>query len=492
MTRLQRCRGDDGATLVIVLAIVAVFGLLISAVLGQTTTNLGATLVTRAQDEKVFGADSGIDAGIQKLRGDDTLCPRPMAVGTEQQILSLPSNGKTVAVSCRTVSGRSVGAEGFAAVITDSDESGVTSPGLQQQGGGTPSVQGSIYAHRIDDGSSFTLAVRSGDVLEHSSSCSNVATDKPSGLVVSPDPPYRYACSSDSWTRFDPKPAFPSSPGLVDRDSLAAAGGLRSETDAGCRIFLPGKYTVAPVWGTKNYLASGLYYFEDVAVTVDKAEVVGGAQGPDPEGADRVEPSINGTTACATDGDVPSADQPAIRGTGVTIVLGGTASLRVSSAAPGAKVELYTRTGAIATQGLNQVSITAVPSYAASSTWKKSTGTVGGSGSPVVLVDSGTNPALAVHGLIYAPHRFIDFNATNSSVAQLVGGVVAGRLRLQASASGAGLGVSVAAGPGRRRIEITAVASESGGRPITSRAVIDIANDGPRTATVTSWYNVGN
>ena len=88
---------DEGATLVLVLVFLAVFGVLISLVLGQTDTSLKRTLVTRENEIKVYAADAGIEAGLVNLRNDDTAC------ATSGTLLSTTVSGKAVTVTCPAV-----------------------------------------------------------------------------------------------------------------------------------------------------------------------------------------------------------------------------------------------------------------------------------------------------------------------------------------------------------------------------------------------------
>jgi hypothetical protein len=115
----------------------------------------------------------------------------------------------------------------------------------------------------------------------------------------------------------------------------------------------------------------------------------------------------------------------------------------------------------------------------------------------VMWVGNGTNPALTVHGLVYVRNAFIDFSATNTSYAQLRGGVVAARLKLQNSASATGLAVSVDSGEAVRQITLVSTAkgvnSASGERDVVATATLNVTNDldtsgdPTRSVTIQSW-----
>lgn len=481
----ERARDDGGATLVLVLIFIGVFGLVGAALLGQTTSNFGRSIVTKAYQEKVYAADAGVDATITDLRADDTLCPK---TGSTATLPTMTVNGKSVVRTCETLSGNSLGANGYALIATDGT---VKSFETQSGGGGVKKIGGSVFVSRLAD--DIDVVVDKGSITEHTSatSCSTGA-DRPANLLFTPSlsggsvvstagstpvPPYSYSCSSTVWSSIDPGKTLPTTLPTVHssplRDAAVGSGGS-------CYVFRPGTYTSGITFGTHNYLGSGVYYFPSGDVRLKSQDVVAGA-------AASGDSNINGTTACATDADVPTGgslggDNPS--GTGATIILGGNARLLIDN--PGGVLEIYTRTGGAASEsGSQNVSVMTVPSGAAAG-WTASTRTVS---DPVVQVGTGSTPAFAAHGMLYMPSSMLDMNATNSSVAQLVGGVVAGRVLFQASASASGIGISIASGSGRRRIEVTSTASQAGGRTIVSKAVVDIANDSSRTVTLDSWYS---
>ena len=455
---------DEGATLVLVLVFLAVFGVLISLVLGQTDTSLKRTLVTRENEIKVYAADAGIEAGLVNLRNDDTAC------ATSGTLLSTTVSGKAVTVTCQPVSGGLLGARGYALITTSPSDSLATQGG----GGGVKKIQGKVFATSIDD--AINLTVEGGAVAERRSA-STCATngDLPSGLVVTPSPPYRYSCTPDDWTALDPAPALGTAPALhasPTADRVITTGG------SACHVFRPGTYSNGIVFGPRNYLTSGIYYFPTGIVKVQSQDVVAGA----PASGDT---QINDQAACATDAALAVTNPPLqrIQGTGAKIVLGGSARLLVDS--PAGELEVYTRTGGPASEGTAGVSIYRVGTSppASSPAWVPSTVPLS---VPLIQVGTGNTPDLAVHGLIYVPGGFTDFNATNAARAQLVGGIVTGRLLFQSSSGVSGLNISAGSGPGSRRVQLVSVATGNG-RPVTSRVVVDVQNDVGRTASVSSW-----
>ena len=465
---------DDGATLVLVLVFVGVFGVLLAAVLNETSGGLKRTIVTRSFNEKVYAADAGIDAAIQTARLSDTLCPVTGSTGT---LAPLTVNGKSVTVTCRTVSGSSLGAGGFALVTTDPTASSITT-----SGGGTKTIRGDIFASGLGNPSNFV--VDHGRILEHNSTCSiggaapaatNWIPSIENGTAAgqTPVPPYSYACTGTSWNTVVPTVPSLGTPPL-------AHTALPDKVSGTCSIFRPGTYASGINLSASNYLSSGVYYFPTGQIYLKQKTLIGGA----PASGDT---NVNGDAACGSDADLTAAaaGKETIQGTGVTIVLGGDANLDVDN--PGGRVEFFTRTGGGAGEGTQGVSLITVATTGGG--WTASTRSLT---QTVLLLGTGNTPAFSAHGLVYVPGHFIDFNATNDVTAQLVGGVVTGRLNLQSSASAGGLSVSLQSGPGRRRLELVSTASSPGERDIVSSAVIDIQNDSSRTIAINSWLTHGN
>ncbi|MCU1346261.1 MAG: hypothetical protein JWL70_2527, partial [Acidimicrobiia bacterium] len=52
----QRCRGDDGVALMMTMVFIFVMGVVVSALLMQTTTTLRATVVTQTLQDRLYSA----------------------------------------------------------------------------------------------------------------------------------------------------------------------------------------------------------------------------------------------------------------------------------------------------------------------------------------------------------------------------------------------------------------------------------------------------
>ena len=74
--RTTRCRGEEGASLILALAFLMVFALLIPALLDLGTTNVLATTRLKDQRSTVYAADGAMDGAIQYLRRNPG-CARP-------------------------------------------------------------------------------------------------------------------------------------------------------------------------------------------------------------------------------------------------------------------------------------------------------------------------------------------------------------------------------------------------------------------------------
>jgi hypothetical protein len=450
---------DDGAILVMVLLFVLVVGLITGAVVTQVTASVGNTVVLRGKVSKVYGADAGIDYALNMMRTDSTLCPE---TGDTQLIATRTFNGRQVDIRCNTLSGSANGAFGYAVVTTDPNAGG-----LDTSGGGDQTVKGPVYASSMPN--SIKLTVRNGNVRRSQADCTTAT--KPGNLVLIPSPPYQYTCTSASYP--DPKPNLPATvPGLAPLPKITGS----------CTTFFPGMYVAALPLNQKNYFVSGVYLFSNIVIDVGGGtEIIGGRQGA-------TEPKITSAIPCSND----SAAAVTPTGTGVEWILGGTSRMHVDNQ-PGTTVELFRRAGGVVategTQGISFRSVRLGSGLTVPAVWLPHVSTLTAT-SLILDEDSGNNPAFSVHGLTYVPNAKLNLNnVSNGSQAVVRGGIVAARIMLQSSASGGGLGISIETGEDPREVVLTATAKgvNSTDKDITATAVVNISNDDPRQATVTSW-----
>lgn len=465
--RSRHFRDQDGASLVIVLVVISIFGLIAGGLLTEAGASVKYTTTVTNYEEKVYAADGGVALGIQQLQQHNELCP---TAGSSESLQTVDVNGYTVGVTCDVTAGSTVGGLGYA-IITRS--TGANS--LVTQGGSSPKlVNGPVFIGGTFDGDPG-MKVTNGNFKHGSSSgCTSAA---PAGLTL--DVGYSYTCGAAEPNI--PVPAAPSVP-TTPRASVASGS---------CTYFYPGKYTSVPtLGGGTNYFASGVYYFENMGQW-DIDEVVFGGEPADYEDVRFSSPvppaeSYTPMPGCASDSAAITAaggNVPEVTGTGAQFVLGGNSSIFLDV---NSQIEVFART-LDGTSDTATASIVAVPDSWVSGGWTESTDFVS-----VYDFHNGSQPDSVIHGLVYLPEQNARLWSTNDVYAAVLGGIVAWELELQSSASGSGLQVSAGDGePEPRHIVITAKAPSSpdpdAGQQMISTAVVEIANDDAHTVTVHSW-----
>jgi hypothetical protein len=495
----KRIQNESGASLIVVLMIMSLFGLIVGGLLTEAGASMKYTVTVSDHEKKVYAADAGVQFGLQQLRQNSTLCPRVGVSGPAMPTIEV--NGKTVEVSCTTYSGSSGGSDGYAVVTTSTAADSLILTGAS---GEFKNIGGHIYVSGgVDWGTGIDL--EKGDFIQqdHGSGCTDPPTvfwndsdgTPPGSLhpdLIMDMPEYGYYCQEVTTETPVPSPLHkaPSTvPAVVDVPQTS------SYTDAGsgttsCRIFKPGQYSQPPDLAERNYFKSGVYYFNwtsDTTWDVDHATVHGGR----PSDSEAVEERFPPPASCDRAADTTN-------GYGVLFVFGDQARMKVEEHGG---VELFGRTGEAGAS--DNLSFVAVPT-GDSSNWPTGLGgwtasTV--SGVPILDIKEGSQQDLAVHGMIYAPTKDVILTATNSVVAQAMGGLVAYTLELKSSASADAFSVSIPAGlPNPRTLLVTACTDPSANsscehsgseRPVSSRAVVVVANDDVRTVTVDSWRTRG-
>lgn len=475
--------------LVIVLLFMVMFSLILAALITNASTNLRNTVGVRNQESKVYAADAGIDWGLQQIRTNNTICVSPELTPTPQVIGTPSFNGQTTTVTCKVMSGSATGANGWAVITTDRTPlSFVTPPPASANF--VKTINGPVLVGGFQDGLHH-VTVNNGDVYEYQSgSTCATDTDKPEKLTVAPSPPYRYHCTTlDPVAVADAVPhELPTSDfilGLPVRDGNPDPG----LSTADCNVFLPGRYTslnlpkptepvdaAEPVEPTKHYFVSGVYYFDipddpatpepEQVIEVRRMELVGGSPRPG-ESAQ--------LTGCA-------ADPAGTTGTGVKFILGGSSAIRVRN--PAGQMELFGRAGGnAAEEGTQGVTIQTVPASAPAGYNVSSLGP----GQLVLEAGVGNTPFTAIHGLVYTPNAGIKFDASNEARAWLLGGVVAARLSLSQQATIDGVRVQIDTSDVPRQLILTSRVTLADEVQAVATAVVIVAGDTTRTATVQSW-----
>jgi len=510
-------RGEDGAILIIALIFMVVFGLTAGALLTEAQANVKNTVGIRNHETKIYGADAGLQYGLSRLRSDLTLCPN-----TNAGVMTLPPftvNGRSITVTCKTIDGSTVGADGFGVITTWPTPASASSPfsldltnnnALRKLIGGSAFISGDV-----NWGPNLTL--RAGDFLQETRPSTTCATGgRPAPTIgTGPTPSgqlyfensdgsvgvgrYEFLCmdpsASPAWP--DPPHSPPSSP--------PPAPTLAPKQIGSCTDFLPGTYTVPPTLvgtSTNYYFESGVYYFDFASPaqwTIKQGTAYGGI------------PSTSETRKFPVPGDgCASADtRESPNGTGVEFIFGGGSAVYLNTSGD---MELFARCPtmtacqhATATaEGTPGLSLVGVPSdwpTTGPGRWDPYTGSCVLAAPciylyPLIDMKNGNNPDVGLHGLVYAPAGDVSLAATNDVVANILGGVVAQTLTLQSSASATGLAVSTSGGPGARTIVLTAAApglvngAPPRERQVQAQAVITVQNDANRTVAVQSWRSL--
>jgi hypothetical protein len=442
--------GEQGSVLVIALVFLVLAGVLVAALVAQSTPSLVTTAVVLNLNDSVAAADAGVEYGIQTLRNDSTLCAGPSTKPTSLPDMLPPVNNHRADVTCQTMQGYAAGAFGWAVITNDPGDWSINgeSAGMSINGpvfnGGGWSLDRPLS---VNDGNAYTVGF---------------PCDNPTNLTVAPTPPFSEQCGTNPPP--DPKPALPTA--VPGKASLPTVTG-------GCTTLYPGYYTTAGQGGQQLppltgdvYMASGVYYFKNVGTLNVGKTLFGGQPAPG-------ETQLTTAAACRADPTGNGTD-----GRGVEIILGGDTSIVVG---PGSTMELYTRTPASADGSTPGVTLYQVP-FETQAPWDPT------SAPPPMapFLAMGALAYVAVHGGVYGPSGSVSLYA-NSSSPVLTGGADVYRLFLQSSGGATGPIISVGATPGGRHTVITATTDGGSGQNIVARAVVEIANDAARTVTIDSW-----
>ena len=451
----RRRDGEDGAVLALSLVFLVVFAVLIGALLGQVSVNLKTTGVVQSRADRSYTADAAIEQAIQLTTIDPTKC-------TRSPVETLPSqslNGRTATLTCKVIDdgGFPVGGQGWAAIINGN---------FSKSGGGSARLSGPIYVKGTISSSGGAIVDDGGSVSQFSATCPGSLTAPPlSVLEVKPTPPYRWQCTQVAAP--NPDHTVPPIPTSVDP---------LPRTTGSCRVFFPGRYTVAPNLAARNYFVSGTYYFDNVGTWGSGGEIVGGHNPADPQlPSGSISPCVvNPASTDATPGGNGS-------GYGVQWIFGGNSSIVMGT---GDRILLHTRV-----PGPNEPDATPGISFQTITADQAGGGYVTSTASPAVIDAGGGQPRFSSFGLMYTPNANVVLGGpVGTSVLQ--NGLVTKNLTIKLAAAldeatVIGLGTSAS---GQRLVEITAVAASPGEASVVARAVVEIRNTtNPPTVVIQSW-----
>lgn len=501
----RREETERGAILVLVLLFLAGVGLIVGSLLTAAATAQTATESQNLAHADDYAVDAGVEYGIDRLATDDTNWCGTQSAGLQSQDITV--NGANVHVTCNTVSGALDLLSNFALVSLDpTGNNGVTAQSGSSTADAIHVVGPTWIAGGIDLKSymeidrqcsgpgqpdpSCTAADGNGTLYQYSANCSGVTALRNSGgktlISDTAGDPGNWQC-----TTFVPtvSPALPS-----PVPSLPTAPIQNALTN--CTTLFPGHYTAPGTSPTASssplpallqgvYLVSGDYYFDNIGVldfgSKNPITLFGGE--PSPTQSSVLSPA--GYTPCDT--DAKEHVTSAANGYGVQLVMGGNSQINTEN--KGA-MELYTRFEPGSTQPLP--SLRTVPSCPSSTSidqppcqagWNP-TNLPGGIGDYLLQSSGGSNVAVAIHGLVYSPNASVSLYGTNTSVGEILGGVVAWDLSLQKSASATSFELATSFTKTLRNTIITATV-QYGGKPITATAYVAVGNGHP--AKVTSW-----
>jgi hypothetical protein len=492
---MRHARDEDGAALVVVLIFMTVFGLIISGLLTISSASFGFTRTVSNHESKVYAADAGVSFGIQQLSLNNELCPTTGVTGPAIQNLTV--GGRNVSIACEDTTGSTGGADGWAIITTSTGADSLVLEGAAAANE-RKNISGPVFVGGgVDWGTS--MKVEGGNFYQRALAPATACVNPPPsiGAVDSGDkleletPPYGYHCRQMAL----PDPAHV--PPVKPDETLPRSP--TGDNHLTCRTFSPGVYLNKPVLVDNNYFEPGTYYFKFNDQILIQAQTVYGG-----------EPGAGETRIYSTTGAPCAVHSPPQTG-GVQWIFGGGSSLLVNN--PDGHLELFRRTGEPA-PATNNMSIVAVPNDSTPADpsvpdgpWTAAGWTPNSLPTTTRFIDKGegTTPDMAIHGMIYAPKQWVALRATNTSLAQALGGIVAYKLTLMSSANVSGFAVSAQPGlPGDRYVLITAcapaVAVPVGGscpvasgteRPVMSSAVVTIRNDAARTTKVHSWRTRG-
>jgi hypothetical protein len=487
---------DEGAVLVLVLVFVVVVGLLTVALLQQSGAGVVAATTARRVEGRVLAVNGGVDAAVQMLRADSTLCATP---GSTATLPSVTVNGNPVTITCTGSTagagggGAAGGAGGWAVFLSRADSV------LRTQGAANDArtIAGPVYNHNTASGAwdlGADVVVSGGDVLQRGTTTTCPAALPNRLTVQSPVPSLYQFCTGPAVTLPAPPQAldqlWPGATLPVNAPARTQTGNNQNQ----CTVFSPGRYTSAPALSGSgvNYLRNGVYFLDNIGNWTIDDWLLGGTPGP---GESR-QSTIPATCVPANEGAAGALSS------GVVLLLGGNSRIAVAS---GGRVELHSPQ-LTAAPDLPGVSIYAIPpGLPATSPFLLAASTITGT-TPLLQVSNNGNSScdagggggqatgsqLVVHGNVYGPDACIVSGVTgNGAMLELRGGVVAGALELRSSASvanGGSITTGTGSGSGRRRVVITATsAASTNSKQIRATAVVSIANDTARTTNVMSW-----
>jgi hypothetical protein len=477
MTRVPRFRSERGSSLIFALAFISAIAVFSVAILGFARSGYQSTIATRVRTDRLYGADAGIEYGINVLRTDATKCPNAAAglVTLSASLALNPSPPTTVKVQCQTSAGSSQTGGGGTTLLggysTIAVGTGVTN--AIEVAGNTNGAPSFLYRGDVYSGANVSVPSAAPTTIQGNLKL-KTQTCTPANVTLTGG-----ACTSGvALPATSPNPLLVKVPAAATQPTTTANG-------TGCTILYPGIYTSAPAFsvGQSYFLASGTYYFKGTTLDLN-----GTVFGGEPSAGETQQ--LTGVSPCATDAIAKTKKSTFTAvGKGVTIILGGNSEFRIQDTA--AKVELYARAGETgATAGVSLWANTTTTGVITPANYTVSSGTAH-------IFDKAQKDAnVVVHGLTYLPPSAVwtrePLNAGAGGASQFMGGLYANQVHVEIDGNGAVgdvaemSGTTVAA-PSARTVTITATSPATGGAGATVIVATVLPDQASETGRITSW-----
>ncbi len=478
-------------SLLIAMAFLSFLGILVVSLLTVAFSSFKTTAAVRDNNSNLYGADGGADIALQMLRVNASYCPNVSSNPTAMPTQTI--GGRSVELTCQTLSGTSSGSGGgaagaYAVVVTGYNDPGGSAPdftklveldGKDKDGSDSTRIEGGkmFNAGKFRFKSDSPQMIIDQD-LDQYNGASPYCTDDQAAAASSGQPQVTgvWTCRTpDTFPVPDPNPTL-----IVPTAAAPAA-----ITTGSCTVLFPGRYTSDPTFNKdlKYYLASGVYLFSGTGEIQVQGEVFGGQPGA---GASQTFTDIS---PCSNDAEANALRPGTATGYGVQFVLSGNSKLSIPNETK-AKVELFARVPANpALEGTPDVTVfaprTAGTGYSA---WN----------SDRAVDIKGKDPQLVIHGLVYVPTSKFDEQFAlaneNAGFAPIFdGGLVVQRLKLKFKKEYSNLTfarIPTVAATTRTTVVTATAADPSGGAPITVKAVIQLGTGAGTPATILSWRKV--
>jgi len=459
---------DSGTVLVMALVMALVISVVIAAIATYVTAGLRYGRVVENRADRLAAADGGLRYAIERLQ-NSAYAGCLTNLGNTGYTIDFPTqiNGADVTVKCTKGSSGIGDIKAWAIIVTGEGVPSGQPMFESQAGGGIQKLLGGPVW--ISDPARSDLkapvTIEDGDVWYYRADCDNPNLTIDSNLSFKPA--FRGPiCVESPWSSVYTAPTVGTIPAVTD---LAHTNPAPTTDAYGCKIFSPGRYTVAPAWGANTYMKSGNYYFHNLTMTLTNAVVTAGWPDFNKYGDQTFVPNY----PCQ---DAMAADQASGSTPGATFYMGGSSKFIVDNKG---SLEILRRL-----QGDDLVSIqtmnTTTADYSASNL---------GYNQNIVYTKSGNNTDLAIHGLLWAPRAQLEFgNVTNAANGQLLGGAAVAHIILQASASASAFIIRVESSPIDFELKVDATATKQG-QSTTMRAVVQVDDQG--TTAVNSLRVLG-